>query len=151
MTRYTGYVKDMALYGNEPYTTALYNLPIAIIPLIVGALDSRASAQFFRESDALNGLYLVRWAQMALMKPYAGDEKLYRLLDNALNGNTYTELPTGDIIPPIPAIPNNGTEGISMRERLVMIQTALENMGGLDEEEQAELLGTLVQILGALL
>ncbi|HEU4328594.1 MAG TPA: hypothetical protein VFS21_35985 [Roseiflexaceae bacterium] len=57
-----------------------------------------------------------------------GQNRLYRLLDTALNGTQYAELPDGEISPAIPAVPPAGTtEANALRAQAARLWQLAEN------------------------
>lgn len=83
-------------------------LPIPVIPIAVGALESRAHKKFFAEGDDDLGMQLIRRTQVALIKGCQDIEQLYRLIDSTFNGVVYTNTGTPQepiLMPPIPLVP----------------------------------------------
>lgn len=77
----------------DVYELAIF--PVAVVPYALAALESRATAYTWSPESNVRGNQLIRSLQMALLTGgmdafLEGQNRIYRLLDNALNGRVYT-------------------------------------------------------------
>lgn len=87
-----------------PFDGVSVCVPRAMVPLILGGIETRARTYIWAAVDALDGIELLREAQLALMTPCQDTANLYRLLSTVLLGTTYTGAGES-ITPAIPEYP----------------------------------------------
>lgn len=83
----------------EPYTSELAGFCVAVVPYALAALESRATRYTWSEDSYLRGNQLIRSLQMALLcgglkEITERQDALYRLVDVALFGTTYSVVET---------------------------------------------------------
>lgn len=127
MARNYSWVANVAL-PEPPSASARACVPIAIIPIALGALETRCYAHTFDPASAFYGQQLIRSLQVALITGCEDVDRLYRMLDSSLNGAIYVadEIDGAIIVtPPIPAAP--AAPGRSIHSRLERVEQLLDN------------------------
>jgi hypothetical protein len=108
--------------AEPPSATHMATIPIAIIPLALGALEARIAPYTFLQNDSYYGMQLVRYLQVQLILGDQSTDRLYRLLDSSLNGVEYLASTVDSqlvITPAIPDVPAAASRSIHSRlERL---------------------------------
>lgn len=117
----------------EPYHTHLCNIPIEIIPLALGALESRANSFVFPPEHYHNGVQLIRHMQVMILlgtdEIVESIERLYRLLDTTFNGAVYSAEETPDGVTITPAIPDvPAVPPLPMLPATVQLNQRLDNI-----------------------
>ncbi len=117
---------------DPPYQAHLSCVPIELLPLIVGALESRAQNYVFAEGSAYYGIQLIRRTQVELINGCTelaeAVDRVYRLLDTQLTGTVYTsQLVAGavQVVPALPAAP--AAPPRSVHSRLERLEYLLDN------------------------
>lgn len=98
---------------DAPYTQELAVFDVQSLPYALGALEARTPRHIWADDSYLRGEQLIRRLQLALLTGgmadlLEGQNRLYRLLNSALYGQTY-EVQSYDplvIAPNIPAVPD---------------------------------------------
>ncbi len=98
---------------DPPDTCELATFPVAVVPYALGALEYRVPKYVWSEDGYLRGVQLIRGLQMALLcggmqELVEGQNKIYRLIDSAMYGRTYTVETEEPLViaPEIPAVPD---------------------------------------------
>jgi hypothetical protein len=117
---------------DPPYGSHLSCVPIALLPLIIGALETRAASYVFAEGAAYYGIQLIRRTQVELITGCTeltdAIDRVYRLLDTNLTGAEYTATEVDGVItvaPPLPAAPAAPLR--SLHSRLERLEYLLDN------------------------
>lgn len=127
MARNYSWVADVSL-PDPPSSSTRACIPIAIIPIALGALETRCYAHTFTAASAYYGMQLIRSLQVALITGCDDMDRLYRMLDSSLNGAVYVADEVDGITivtPPIPAAP--AAPGRSIHSRLERVEYLLDN------------------------
>lgn len=113
---------------DPPSASHLACIPIAILPVAIGALESRAQSFVFRDVDAYYGIQLIRRLQVALILGCESMDRLYRLLDSTVNGVAYMTTEVDGLVvitPDIPVVPAPVSR--SIHSRLERIEYMFDN------------------------
>lgn len=127
MARMWSFVSNVAL-SEPPSSSTRACVPIAIIPIALGALESRCYAHTFDAASAFFGMQLIRSLQVALITGCEDVDRLYRMLDSSLNGAVYVADEIDGVIivtPPIPDAPAAASR--SIHSRLERVEQLLDN------------------------
>lgn len=164
----------------DPFTGYTTCLPRELVPILVGSLEHIAAKdRYGPQSEGLRGLSYIRGLQyMIVQECNAGIDRVYRLLDAALNGTVYTANEVAGetvITPPIPDVPPTNDLGLLQAaydtRGLVgqgvlnagvptnypisptiaeLLQTLADEATGWTDEEKAAVINGLVNLLAAL-
>lgn len=115
----------------EPFHTHIVQFPVELLPIALGALESRANTYTFAPDSVYNGIQLIRRAQVMLLLGSDVEravQQVYRLLDTNLTGKEYLAEETPDgvtITPAIADVPDVPLASINLR--LKRIEYLLDN------------------------
>lgn len=140
-------------YGQD---CILVPIDVALVPVVLWELARLDLERNWEESDYERGYNAVAqlridMAAKCIERIVESNNKIYRLIDTALNGVEYEKVGeeldgTPIIEPEIPTVPVVPLTGIA--EDIRVIRDALSEMDGEDVEEIVGLLGQLLVLLG---
>lgn len=136
-----------------PAPSGPYDPSIAIsvpdmVPVLIGALESRAHLFNYVASEAFDAIQAVREVQVSMINPLNRLDDIYRVLDTAFNGTVYVDAGGGVIEPEIPLVPRVDFDGTTQSNRKLLhdIRERLES----DNPDIAEIISLLGQVVTAI-
>lgn len=133
-----------------PYNASLCLSVPAMMPVILGGLETRAYSFCYTSDSAYGAVQAIREMQVSVINGLTRLDDIYRLLDTVHNGTVYVEGGSpGEVLPAIPAVPRTDFDATteSTRKVLVDIRTLITD-GQLDTDEIEGLLNLLLVAIG---